>query len=307
MYAIETEKLSKRFQTVTAVDELNLQVPQGSIFGFLGPNGAGKTTTLQILMGFIKPSSGTAFILGEKVTLNAGQYRRNTGYLPDVPSFYNWMRAREFLTFSGELAGMERTRLKSRVDELLEIADLAGVKTKIGGFSRGMKQRLGLAHALIHEPAVVMLDEPTSALDPIGRKQVLDMIAHFAGRTTILLSTHILADVERVCDTVAILSEGRLIAQESIAHLKKRYIQPVVSIRVLTGAENLAAMLRPAEWVSAVQVEDDVLRVTVTDLETAQRRLPGLIADSGCGLKELSPAETTLEDIFVRLVRNHEH
>ncbi|MEW6524426.1 MAG: ABC transporter ATP-binding protein [Bacillota bacterium] len=268
-----------------------------------GPNGAGKTTTLRMLMGFASPSAGEAFILGQKVGGREGDTRRNVGFLPDVPAFYSWMRAGEFLTFSGELLAMEPRTLKARVAELLDIAGLADVKTPIGGFSRGMRQRLGLAQALINRPKVVLLDEPTSALDPIGRREVLELIGRFAGETTVLFSTHILTDVERVCDTVAILRQGRLVIQEPIATLKEKYVPQAVLLDVVGDPESLVECMQTFSWVSGVERRPgNMLRVAVTDIERAHHLLPGAVTRAGVGLREYRVDEVTLEDIFMRLV-----
>ena len=191
-------------------------MPAGSVFGFLGPNGAGKTTTLRILGGLARPTAGSAAVLGHDVASAGNAVRTQIGFLPDVPGFYKWMTAAEFLRFAGGLFSIDDATLRARVAALLDLAGLASVDARIGTFSRGMKQRLGVAQALINAPRLLLLDEPTSALDPIGRKEVLDMIAALAGRTTVFFSTHILADVERVCDTVAVLDRGRVVAQDSI-------------------------------------------------------------------------------------------
>ncbi|MCL6614991.1 MAG: ABC transporter ATP-binding protein, partial [Firmicutes bacterium] len=223
MNAIETHGLTKRFGARTAVDRLNLIVPQGAVYGFLGPNGAGKTTTLRMLVGLARPTEGEAFVLGTSIADGRRAYLRRIGYLPDVPGFYTWMRAPEFLKLVGRIFGLGGRELDGRVAEALDLTGLAGIKTRIGGFSRGMKQRLGLAQALINRPELVFLDEPTSALDPIGRKEVLEAIARLAGRTTVFFSTHILNDIERVCDIVGILKEGRLIAQKPIHELRASF------------------------------------------------------------------------------------
>lgn len=303
MYAIETKELTKRYKTVTAVDNLDLHVPKGSIFGFLGPNGAGKTTTLRILMGFTTPTTGEALILGKSVMANGGEFRKQVGYLPDVPSYYNWMRADEFLSFSGQLFGLGGSKLKNRVAELIDMAGLSGVKTHIGGFSRGMKQRLGIAQALINEPEVVLMDEPTSALDPIGRKEVLEMISRFKGNMTVMLSTHILSDVEKVCDTVAILNEGRLVTEEPITTLKEKYIHSAVSLRVLGDIRQVSDEIEKLDWVKQTQLENDTLRVVVTNMTAAQKAIPGILAEMNVGLRDFRIDEATLEDIFVRLVK----
>jgi len=303
--AIVTKDLTKKFGTVTAVDGLDLMIPQGTVFGFLGPNGAGKTTTLKMLLGFTKPTRGEAWIMGEAV--GSGDYRRNVGYLPDVPTFYSWMRAQEFLTFSGELVGMQGSSLRHRVEELLEIVGLADVKTAIGGFSRGMKQRLGLAQALINNPKVILLDEPTSALDPIGRKEMLELIRSFPEETTVVLSTHILADVERICDQVAILDRGKLLVHEPMVSLKDRYVDSIITFRVSEEPTQLLQELTAAEWVQDVTVDGHQFRLTAKDPVQAQHAIPSMISALGLGLEDFHMKEATLEDIFVRLVKNNGH
>ncbi|MGB4592717.1 MAG: ABC transporter ATP-binding protein, partial [Coriobacteriia bacterium] len=181
--AIELVGLTKTDGEAYALENVDLSVPEGSVFGFLGPNGAGKTTTLRILTGLARATSGSARVFGVDVVDADDGVRARIGFLPDVPGFYEWMTAREFLRFAGSLFGLTGSVLDERVDVLLDLAGLKDVTTKIGGYSRGMKQRLGVAQALVNAPSLLMLDEPTSALDPIGRKEVLDMIASLAGRT----------------------------------------------------------------------------------------------------------------------------
>src|SRR5450756_1465836 len=211
--AIRTTGLTKVFGEKRALDSVDLVVEEGSVFGFLGPNGAGKTTALHMLTGLARPTSGSVQILGHDIASAGNAVRAEIGFLPDVPGFYEWMTAEEFLRFAGGLFGIGRRVLDERLGMLLDLAGLGDVKTKSGGYSRGMRQRLGVAQALINAPKLLLLDEPTSALDPMGRKDVLDMLTTLRGRTTVFFSTHILADVERVCDTVAILDLGRVVAQ----------------------------------------------------------------------------------------------
>ena len=222
MAAVEIEKLTKKFGAVAAVYNLTLHVPKGTVFGFLGPNGAGKTTTLRILLGLAAPTAGEVRILGKNIREDRS-YLRRVGFLPDVPVFYNWMTAREYLRFTGELFGLEPAPLSRKIEELLELVGLQKEKKRIGGFSRGMKQRLGLAQALVNDPEIVFLDEPTSALDPIGRKEVLDSINAFKDRVTVFFSSHILADVERVCSRAAIIDRVELVTEGSIAELRQKY------------------------------------------------------------------------------------
>jgi ABC-2 type transport system ATP-binding protein len=301
--AVELLELTKTFGTKKALDAATLSVPRGSVFGFLGPNGAGKTTTLRILAGLARPTTGTARILGQDVGTGGNQVRALVGFLPDVPGFYPWMNARRFLEFAGELFGLSGAVLDERVQGLLELAGLADVDERIRGYSRGMRQRLGLAQALINAPQLLLLDEPTSALDPIGRKDVLDMVASLAGRTTVFFSTHILGDVERVCDVVAILNKGKVVTQSPIEDLKTRHGGHRIVVDVASGADDLTSALAGAPWLSRLERgENGLLYLTVTDLELAHRRIPEAVVALGLGLKRLETEETSLEDVFVELV-----
>lgn len=301
--AVSVEGLVKVYGSVRALDGVDLEVASGSVFGFLGPNGAGKTTTLRILTGLARPSAGQARVLGHDVARATGDVRADIGFLPDVPGFYEWMTAPEFLRFAGSLFGLGGRTLDERVGSLIDLAGLAGVTTRIGGYSRGMKQRLGIAQALVNAPALLLLDEPTSALDPIGRKEVLEMIASLAGRTTVFFSTHVLADVERVCDTVAVLNRGRVVAQAPITTLKSRFSTRSVLIEVSEGAEALAGALRGEPWVQGLEVlPGGAVSVHASDIGTARRTVPAIVARHGWELVRLEAGEPTLEEVFVDLV-----
>jgi ABC-2 type transport system ATP-binding protein len=304
--AIEITRLVKKFGDAVALDGIELAVPRGSVFGFLGPNGAGKTTALRILTGLARPTSGEARILGADVSTAGNGVRSQIGYLPDVPGFYPWMTAMELVEYAGRLFGIGPAAVRERAESLLEMAGLSDVRTKVGGFSRGMKQRLGIAQALINAPNVLLLDEPTSALDPIGRREVLEMIASLRGRTTVFFSTHILADVERVCDTVAILDRGRVVANAPIAELKRRAAVDRLVIEVDGDAATLISKLEGRPWLRSVERGEGVITLAVSDLKLAQRELPAAIAAAGLGLKRLEGAEVSLEDMFVDLVRRAE-
>jgi ABC-2 type transport system ATP-binding protein len=300
--AIETVGLTKTYGHVRALDGLDLVVDEGSIFGFLGPNGAGKTTTVRLLTGLAHATGGEVKILGSRVragdTVGAG-----IGYLPDVPGFYDWMTGAEFLRFAGSLFGIAQPQLQSRLEMLLDLAGLVDVKTTIGGYSRGMKQRLGIAQALINAPRLLILDEPTSALDPIGRKEVLEMLASLRGRSTVFFSTHILADVDRVCDTVAILDRGRLVVRAPMQDLKTRYGGHKLVLEVTDGAASFAAEIGAQPWAAAVvRAPSGAIEVTVSDMSVAQREIPALVAARGLGLSRLEAGEVQLEEVFVELV-----
>jgi len=300
--AIEIEGLTKTYKEVRALDGLDLVVPEGSIFGFLGPNGAGKTTTLRILTGTARPSAGSARILGRDVVSATNEVRTLVGFLPDVPGYYPWMTAEEFLRFAGRLFGVSGETLDERVHSLLEMAGLAGVKTRVGGFSRGMRQRLGVAQALINAPRLLMLDEPTSALDPMGRKDVLEMIAALKGKTTVFFSTHILTDVERVCDTVAILDHGRVVRQASMYELKREGHALRVLVEVVSGAEELEAVFAVHPWAMECERDGQTVRCVVSDIDAARRDIPAILAGKQMALVRMREEEPTLEDVFVQMV-----
>ena len=301
--AIRTTGLTKVYDEKRALDSIDLAVEEGSIFGFLGPNGAGKTTTLRILTGLARATSGSVQILGRDLSTAGNSMRSEIGVLPDVPGFYEWMTAQEFMRFAGRLFGIGRGVLDERVGVLLDLAGLTDVDTKIGGYSRGMKQRLGVAQALVNAPRLLLLDEPTSALDPMGRKDVLDMLISLRGRTTVFFSTHILSDVERVCDTVAILDHGRVVAQAPIDELKARYGQQKVVVEVTGGADELAEQIRQQSWVTAVvRGHNGAIEVTVTDVGAAQQQIPAMIASGQLGLSRMEAGEMGLEEVFVELV-----
>lgn len=301
-HVIQTNNLCRHFGSVKAVNDLSLNVPKGSVYGFLGPNGAGKTTTIKMLLGLTKPSSGTITVLGQPAP--SENYLHRIGFLPDVPNYYSWMRGDEFLTFAGRLFSIPERELAKRKEELLEITGLKGVKTKIGGYSRGMKQRLGLAQALINKPEVVFMDEPTSALDPIGRKEILDTISLISQRCTVFFSTHILTDVERVCDRVGILNHGELIREDTIAGIQQDYASNALRLGVIGDTDSFIHELRTKAWVQDVNGENDTLLLTAFDIEAAQQEIPSLLSMHGLGLTKLEHVEMTLEDIFVRLVKS---
>jgi ABC-2 type transport system ATP-binding protein len=306
MSAIRIENLVKSFGSFRALDGLTLAVEPGAVFGFLGPNGAGKTTTLRILTGLANASSGQAWLDGLEVGKSAGINAR-FGYLPEDPAFYPWMTGAEVLDYVGRIHGAAGTERRRRVDELLEQTGLTEArKRRVGGYSRGMKQRLGLAQALFHRPPVLLLDEPASALDPAGRKDVLNLIEGLRGQCTVFMSTHILADVERVCDTVAILDRGRLVVEAPRADLVARYAKPLLAVEVENGADlhPLAEEIRREEWAGAVEVDGQRLTVAVRNLPAAQRELPGRVLAAGLVLTRYEQVKPTLEDVFLRIVEN---
>lgn len=308
MNTIELDGLTRDFGGFRAVDGLTLGVPRGEVYGFLGPNGAGKTTTLKMLAGLLTPTSGSARVASEAVgpgTSSLG-LRRKVGFLSEEPSFYPWMTAEESLVFVGRLFGADPVEARRRTDELLRLVDLADRrKDRIRGFSRGMRQRLGIAQALMGRPEVLLLDEPASALDPIGRKEILDLIASLRGEATIMMSSHVLDDVQRVSTWVGMLREGRLVAQAPLQELLQSYARPVFHLEVAGSAEQerVGTRLRAEPWLREIVGEGGGLRILVADAEAAQLRIPGLIVEAGAHLVEFSILTPTLEDVFISLMR----
>jgi ABC-2 type transport system ATP-binding protein len=305
--AILCQGLTKRYGDVLALDHLTLEIPAGAIFGFLGPNGAGKTTTLRLLTGLAWPSAGSATVAGLDVATGGVALRRRISYLDQAPQYYGWMRGRELIAFVGELFGLRGTTLGSRVDEVLALTGLTdAANRRIGGYSGGMRQRLGLAQALINRPEVLFLDEPVNALDPAGRHAMLDVIARLRGEATVLMCSHILADIERVCDSVAIINRGRLLVSSSVPELQERYAQPIILLELEPGQETqgqrLVAALRAAPWAGDVVWEPPSLRVVARDPATAGREILALLVAQGVEIQRFERARPTLEDIFLRLV-----
>lgn len=214
--------ISKSFGSTKVLDDLCFSVPEHSVFGFIGQNGAGKTTTMKIVLGLLKADCGEVRVCGERVAFGQNKTNRHIGYLPDVPEFYGFMTPSEYLILCGHITGgMEEKELKSRINEMLKLVGLEGHDKRIQGFSRGMKQRLGIAQALLNRPELLICDEPTSALDPAGRREILDILQAVRSRTTVIFSTHILSDVERICDEVAVLHKGRIALQGTINEVKQ--------------------------------------------------------------------------------------
>ncbi len=288
-----------------AVDGLDLHVPEGSIYGFLGSNGAGKTTTLKMLTGLTQPSGGSIKIYGHEVLFGSHRNRNDVGFLPDVPNFYNWMTPEQFLKFTGELFSIDKKLLHSRIEELMDLVGLGGVKKKIGGFSRGMKQRLGIAQALINQPRVVFMDEPVSALDPIGRKEVMGILAKLSGKVTVFFSSHILSDVERVCDRVVIINRGKMLLEDSMENLRGSYSKGIINIETDTHENKVLLMeeLAKMKWVDRIQsLDNGEFTVDAKDMKKAQHEIPLLIAARKMALKKFFVQEPTLEDIFIKVV-----
>jgi ABC-2 type transport system ATP-binding protein len=289
---LRTKELTKRYGTHTALAGVDLTVTPGSVYGLVGPNGAGKTTLLAILAGLRRATGGR---------VELGVPRRRVAVLPDTPQFDPWLTGREVVSLAVRLAtGVDRP---SDVDSALAdagLADAAG--RRAGGYSRGMLQRLGLAATMVGRPELLLLDEPASALDPAGRREVLDLIGRLRGHATVVLSSHILGDVQEVCDTVGILREGRLLFQGSLQDLLVGHAVPAFRVRLRSPAEPAVAALRAADWVTGVsEPAAQTLRIAVRSLDEAERALPAVLAACEARVISLAPEAPDLEDVFLEL------
>jgi len=308
--AIAIDGLSKRYRTgLLALDRLSMAVPEGSVFGLLGPNGAGKTTTLRLIAGLTRPTAGRVQVGGATVATDPLQVRRRLGYLEQDPRGYGWMTGREQVQMLGRLHGIDGPDLDHAVADVLARVDLTGpADRRVGTYSGGMRQRLGIAGALVHRPPIIVLDEPVSALDPEGRRDVLNLIAALRGSTTVLFSTHVLADVERICDRVGILDRGRLVVEGPLAQLLDRYALPVYRIEPEPGQgaalERVAARLDAQAWVTSTSIDHGLLTIAVADPALAARELLPAISAESLAVMSVARARPTLEDVFLRLTGN---
>jgi ABC-2 type transport system ATP-binding protein len=297
MDMLRISNLHKRFGDQEVLKGLELVVPEHSVFGFIGQNGAGKTTTMKAVLGLLKADAGEITVVGQKVVYGQTETNRHIGYLPDVPAFYYFMTAPEYHAVFGEITGMNKAAIRTRSMELLELVGLGHERHRIKGFSRGMKQRLGIAQALLNRPRLLICDEPTSALDPVGRKEILSILQAVREYTTVLFSTHILSDVERICTDVAFLHNGVISKQGKLADIK--------------------SACRTEEYLLEVEKEEDLQvlqqafaglkRMNDASLRFGESELPlqdvlRFIADRQIALLKLERAEPSLEALFMEVV-----
>ena len=288
--------LHKRFGDKEVLRGLDLSVPEHSIYGFIGKNGSGKTTTMKTVLGLLRADSGEIIVNGEKVVYGQTDTNRYIGYLPDVPEFYSFMTAKEYLRFCGEITGMSRADIEERTRELLTLVGLADETHRIKGFSRGMKQRLGIAQALLSRPKLLICDEPTSALDPVGRKEILDILLAIKDQTTVLFSTHILSDVERICTDVAFLKDGVVDIQGKLSNIKTGYRSNEYMIETENDSDTV--ILRNA---FPEVKEIDRNKVTFSENKYSASEILRFVADHRISLLKVERLEPSLEDLFMEV------
>ncbi|SHO51994.1 ABC transporter ATP-binding protein [Anaerocolumna xylanovorans] len=304
MAILELDKVSKSFGAVKVIGDLSFQVPDHSVFGFIGKNGAGKTTTMKMILGFLQQDSGVIHVCGEKVSYGNTKANRNIGYLPDVPEFYGYMNPKEYLKLCGEITGLKKEIIQSRTKELLELVGLDGVNRRIHGFSRGMKQRLGIAQALLNEPKLLICDEPTSALDPMGRKEILDILSLAKNKTTILFSTHILSDVERICDRIGVLNQGKLVLEGDVSDIKHKYRKDTVRVEVGKSfqPEKAADGLRKLTAVTNVRTDNRIIEIQVHNAEDSGADILAFLLKEAVPVIRYEIMEPSLENVFLQVV-----
>src|SRR5579872_1818332 len=310
---IKVEGLTKRYARNVAVDDISFEVQKGQIVGFLGPNGAGKTTTMRVLTCFLPPTAGTAQVAGFDVLEQALEVKKRIGYLPETPPLYPEMETSEYLKFVGKLKGLRGADLQKRVDYVCERCAIVDVKSKLlGKLSKGYRQRVGLAQAIIHNPDVLILDEPTAGLDPKQINETRDLIKDLAGEHTIILSTHILPEVEQTCEQVIIINKGKLVATDSVRNLQARARgaeSVLVEVAGRQGTLEPSLVLQRLERVAGVsrvlckqQVDARaVFEVESTKGSFVRGDVARAIVESGWDLNELRPAAMSLEEVFLQL------
>ena len=313
---IKVEGLTKRYARHVAVDHISFEVEKGQIIGFLGPNGAGKTTTMRMLTCFMPPTDGTAQVAGFDVQQKPMEVKRRIGYLPESPPVYPEMEVHEYLNFVGRIKGVEKGGLKKRIDEVMEKCAITDVRTKeIGKLSKGYRQRVGLAQAILHNPDVLVLDEPTAGLDPHQIIETRELIKGLAGEHTIVISTHILTEVEQTCQRVIIIAKGKLVATDTVANLTSRLQgSETVALEIVPGGESSEAIRLRLEKVSGVakviyrDSHDNIARFTVESEKDRHVRpeLAKCVISAGWELNELHAVGASLEDIFLELTASRQ-
>lgn len=300
---IEVHNLNKSYGGIRAIDSLNFKIKKGEVVGFLGPNGAGKSTTMKILTGFMAPSSGSAVINGFDVFENPIEVKKCIGYLPETPPVYADMKVREYLRYVAKLKGVEKTKIESAVTHVIEKTQLGSVEKRlIHHLSKGFRQRVGIAQALVSDPEVLILDEPTVGLDPKQVSEIRDLIQQLRGHHTIILSTHILPEVEATCERIIIINKGKIVAEDTLSNLSNlRSGGQIVNLRLKSPAADTEKSLSAIggvqkvlgqhhEWTLETQSGDDMIEKIAT-----------LVIQKGYGLLEISSAKADLEDIFLKL------
>jgi ABC-2 type transport system ATP-binding protein len=304
MAVLELKNLEKSFGKLEVIKDLSFAVEEHSVFGFIGKNGAGKTTTMKMILGFLQPDAGEIYVNGERVAYGNSKTNRYIGYLPDVPEFYGYMSPKEYLRLCGEITGLPKEVTQARSKELLSMVGLENTNRRIRGFSRGMKQRLGIAQALLNEPRLLICDEPTSALDPIGRKEILDILSIARERTTIVFSTHILSDVERIADNIGVINDGKLVLEGPVQNIKNMKRKDTIQIVLSNQEMNTELMSRINElpFVLEGALEKDGILIKLTNAEKFGKEIMSLLVREDIPVLRYEILEPSLENVFLEVV-----
>ncbi|URZ18327.1 ABC transporter ATP-binding protein [Clostridium felsineum] len=305
MNILEIKHLSKSFGNLNVLDDINFSVKEHSVLGFIGKNGAGKTTTMNMILGFLKPTLGEIYVCNEKVIYGNSKTNKYLGYLPDVPEYYGYMNPYEYLKLCGKISGVKASEIKSKTEELLNLVGLYSNKRKIRGFSRGMKQRLGIAQALINNPKLLILDEPTSALDPSGRKEFMDILLNIKNKTTIIFSTHILSDVERIADSIGVLDHGKLVLQGNLSNIKSRYRHDTILIETIdeNSLNLLQEKLKNFPSIYDIKAKDNSLILNVNNVAATGTQIIDLVSKEQIVLLKYEVMEPSLENVFLEVTK----
>ncbi|WP_261301023.1 ABC transporter ATP-binding protein [Paenibacillus andongensis] len=296
---LEVKNVTKTYKAKTAVKDFSMLLQSGECVGLIGPNGAGKSTLIQVISDIIHPTMGEVLLNGKKIS----QMKKEIGYLPQYPNFYHWMTAQETLAFMGELSGLSKEELTKAIPEILSKVGLSGEEnSKVGTFSGGMKQRLGIAQALLHKPSLIVMDEPVSALDPIGRREVLNLIGEIKRDTTILLSTHILSDAEEICERFIIIKNGQKIEDTTISNLLNRNSENKMLIEVTSIDQEWMEVLKNLNYVKNVEAVGNKIKIEVEHIGLNKDLLLRSALEHQVDLVKFEINNDTLEEIFMKMV-----
>lgn len=298
MNILEISHITKSFGTNKVINDMSFSVPQNSVFGFIGQNGSGKTTTMKMILGLLKADSGEILVNGEKVVFGENNTNKFIGYLPDVPEFYGFMTPKEYLAMCGKITGMRSEDIRKKSAELLELTGIKSADKRIHSFSRGMKQRLGIAQALLNSPKLLICDEPTSALDPVGRKEILDILCSVKETTTVVFSTHILSDVERICDRIAFLHGGSIVLYGELEEIRNIRKGDRVEIEFFKERD---AELFSSLYADGVQISETKLLFSGKN-ESDMIEIMKLLWQNNLSICRLERLEPNLEDLFLEVV-----
>ena len=296
---LEVKNVTKTFKNNTAVNHFSMELQTGECVGLIGPNGAGKSTLINVISDMIDPDDGMVLLNGKKIS----RVKQEIGYLPQYPNFFPWMTAKETLTFMGQLSGLEKRDLTTEIPEILAKVGLLGEEdTKVGTFSGGMKQRLGIAQALLHKPSLIIMDEPVSALDSIGRREVLNLIKEIKEDTTILLSTHILSDAEEICERFVIIKDGTKMVDTTITELVKQNQKNKLVLEITAKDHSWINKVKNLSSVKEIEVTGNRLYIEVENMEKDKKELLKSALTNDVDLVTFQEDHDTLEEIFLKLV-----